>query len=673
MKLDMEEYRMVHDKKVKVNGPFINRELSWLDFNRRVLSCALEKKNPWNERFNFLGITGSNLDEFISVRFANAYTHKDEEPYKDILKKINKFKDIQGRSFELMCEELKKNKNITFTKPEKLNKKELEKLNSEYENHIFPLLSPIDITENEINIVSGDTYVVAIIKHGSYENVTVISLGKEIDPIYQIGNHVVMLEDIVLYYMKDSLFINQDITDLGVFCIIKDASVILSHDHSKFVVDRMTDTIFHRNNSNPLYLELRDGSSERLETLLTAIFKIPSGHIYTKGKVLNYKVFSQSKLFDGKESYKPFTAFNYENNENFYNIFEAIDEEDILLHHPYDSYETVVKFIEHAATDRNVIGIRQTLYRVSGINSPIVDALCLASRNGKRVTVLVEIKARFDEQNNINVIDRLSHCGVNVIVGNEYLKTHCKMCIVTRKENDNIKVYSYVATGNFNEKTAKIYTDLSYFTSKQKIGYDLLHIFNILSGHSRPDEKLQKVFYAPINLRKQLTKCIDREIAEVKKGHKGEIFIKVNSLSDPLMANKIYEAADKGVDITIICRGVCSIIPRKHLKVKSIIGRFLEHSRIYYFRNGKSPEYYISSADLLTRNLDRRIETLISLKDSNVIKQLQWMIDVFKEDEQNSFIESPNGNWQHAKGDFDAHKWFVEYSDVKKTKKSWKR
>ena len=672
MKLDIESYSMIDNHKIKLRGPFVNRELSWIDFNRRVMGCALKKNVPMNERLNFLGITESNLDEFIGVRFANAYSNQDTEPYKDILREIKKYMNFQNEAFNSLQKEIEKSFNYEFVKPDKLSKKEKEKLKEVFDASIFPLLTPIDITSNSVNINSGVTYIAAVIKRGNYERLIVVPLLSSIDPFYQINHKILLLEDIVLYFMKEDLFINQEIVTSGVFRIIKDASVMLSHDESRFIIDRMEETLSMRTNSHPLFLELRADTDELLERLLISVFKIPSGHTFSKKKVINYKIFSKDKLLAKTESYKPFVPFDYENYENYYSLFDAIDHEDILLHHPYDSYNTVIQFIEHAAIDPDVETIKQTLYRVSGINSPIVNALCDAARNGKFVTVLVEIKARFDEGNNIEVIQKLKKCGVNVILGDEFLKTHCKLCIVTRRINNKVKVYSHVSTGNYNEKTAKIYTDLSYFTSKQKIGKDLLYIFNILSGHSRTDESLNKVYYAPVNLRKQLEKCFDREIELAKKGKKAEIFIKVNSISDVKMVNKIYEAADAGVDVQIICRGVCSVVSRKNLKVKSIVGRFLEHSRIYYFKNGRNSEYYISSADLLTRNLDRRVETLISLKDSNVIDEVKWIISVLKQDQANSYIQNKDGQWIRIKGDFDAHQWMVEYSDIKKQKKNWK-
>lgn len=673
MKFNLDKYEMEIKGDTKVSGPFINRELSWIDFNERVLYQALLKSVPFNERMNFLSITDSNLDEFISVRFADAYHNSDKEPYKKILKKIKQFKSLQNEAFKTLKNDLLKF-NVSFTSMSDLSKKEKSKIYEEYINNVFPLLTPIEVnsTDDVPFIHSGDLCIVATIMHNGIEEVVIVPVINSVKKFLKIDKKIVLIEDIILHFMPDTLFINKEIISKGVFRVVKDASVIMSHDSSKFIVDRMSETLKKRDHGQSLFLEVSSNSPDRLVNILTSIFKIPTGHVYTKSKVLYYKRFNE-KLLNSTNSYDPFQPFIYENNENYYDLFDAISNEDILLHHPYDSYDTVVKFIEHASRDKNVVAIKQTLYRVSSIDSPIVKALCTAAKNGKQVSVLIEIKARFDEENNIRLISKLQDSGANIILGPEYLKTHCKMCIVIRKEDDKLKVYSHVATGNYNEKTAKIYTDLSYFTSKQKIGMDLLHIFNILSGYSNPDEKLQKIYYSPVTLRKNLIRCIDREISNAKRGKKAEIFMKINSLSDKVMAKKIYEAADKGVNVYIICRGVCSIIPRKNLYIKSIVGRFLEHSRIYYFRNDKNPEYYISSADLLTRNLDKRVETLISLKESAVIKQLHWIISVYKSDKRNSFIMTKDGKWVKDKGEFSSHDWFIKHSDErKKISKKWK-
>ena len=254
----------------------------------------------------------------------------------------------------------------------------------------------------------------------------------------------------------------------------------------------------------------------------------------------------------------------------------------------------------------------------------------------------------------------MKNSGVNVILGIEELKTHCKMCIVVRNESDGARIYSHIATGNYNEKTAKIYTDLSYMTSKQKIGHDLINVFNIISGVSSPDDKLQRVFYSPINLRSKLEKLIDREIEFARKGKKAGIFIKANSISDERIVDRLYRAADYGVKIQIICRGTCSICKTKNISIKSIVGRFLEHSRIYSFHNNGDNEYFISSADLLTRNLDRRVEIMLSLNESNVLNKLEGIISGLIHDERNSFVMDEDGDFKRVDGDFDSHRWFID-------------
>ena len=625
--LNLETYS-ANPKKKKISGKFINRELSWVSFNSRVLYYANDKKVPLNERLKFLAITESNLDEFLSVRFSYAYENQDIEPYKRILDKILDFKRSQKVVWNNMKKYLKEKKDISFIKMKDLNKKEKDKLFDYYQDNIFPLLTPIIINSENYspNLMSGQLCIGVILEKGNNNILCIIPISNDIDHIIKIDNkRFILIEDIIKEFANKTLFINETILNISSFRLIKDASFVLSHDNSKFIIDRMKDVLNKRKVSEPIFLEIEDN------------------------KELN----------------------EYEKFENCYSLFDALKYEDILLHHPYDSYDTVVRFIEHASMDKHVIAIKQTLYRVSSIDSPIVNALCTAARNGKKVSVLIEIKARFDEENNINLIDKLKDAGVTVLLGTEYLKTHCKMCIVVREENDELKIYSHVGTGNYNEKTATQYTDISYLTSKRKIGIDLLNIFNILSGHSRPDEKLEKISYSPVNLRSTIEKNINREIRNAKKGHKAEIFIKVNSLSDPII-DKLYKAADSGVKVYIITRSICSILPRKNLYVKSIVGRFLEHSRIYYFYNNKNPEYYISSADLLTRNLDKRIEVLISLKDSNVIEQIKWIIKVFKEDEYNSFELLSDGTWKHLKGSFNAHNYFIENSNTLRYKKSWK-
>lgn len=641
-----------------MTNEFIQRELSWIDFNRRVLACALRQETPLDERFKFLAITSSNLDEFISVRYASVLDEADKETQKNVLNAIHRFIDKQYEAYGILKEEARSYGVILGKR--KLPKSTEAKLEKMFDEDIFPVLTPISIgsTNDVPNLISGQSYIVVTVRDGNEEIINLIPIISNIKKMYFIDGYEVMIEDIILRYLK-KLFVNKDIDSAGFFRVIKDANIVLNHDRNKFILDRMNETLMKRKFSKPIFMMASETIPKRIRNILLGLMDLPKSHVYT-GDITDLSRFMTPLIGNPDLSYPKFEAPQYEVVGEKFSLFSELNERDILLHHPYDSYDTVVKFIQHAATDPEVLAIKMTLYRVSSENSPIVNALVKAAEKGKQVSVLVEIKARFDEYRNISLIDKLKYAGVNVIMGIEELKTHCKMCVVVRKEDDGVKIYSHLATGNYNEKTAKIYTDISYLTSKQKIGYDLLNIFNIISGVSRPDEKLQRVFYAPVNLRSKLVKLIDREIAIAKSGKKAEIFIKVNSISDEPMVEKLYEAADAGVNITIICRGVCSIVPRKHLRIKSIVGRFLEHSRIYYFRNRKDSEYFISSADLLTRNLDKRVEIMVSLKDSNVIQKMRHIIDVLISDTYNSFYMDEDGDFYMANGDFDAHQYFID-------------
>lgn len=664
MKLDLDSYT-AKTKEQKPKGKFINRELSWLEFNKRVLYCANNKEVPLNERLKFLGITCNNLDEFIAVRYAGALQDKNE-PVKKILRGIKDSLRLQYATYSSLKEELKKN-GVEICRVKNLNKKEYEKLSVFFRREIFPLLTPIFIgATNELpNFYSGQNCIVVTVKQGNVENLVIVPIDRNLNEMIIIGKKVIMIEDVILQFLGE-LFINKEIVSSGYFRVIKDASVILDHDQSKFLLDRMIDTIEKRDMANPVFLIISEDTPKRLQKILSSVFDIDSDNIYSDAKILDYTRFmDQALLPEDKYSYKSFEPSHYEVVEETHSLFNILKKEDILLHHPYDSYDTVVKFIEHAAIDSSVLSIKQTLYRVSSENSPIVNALCMAAKRGKSVTVLIEIKARFDEQRNISLIEKLKKAGVNVVLGMEYLKTHGKMCIVVRREKGKVVIYSHIGTGNYNEKTAKAYTDISYFTAKQKVGSDLLHIFNILSGMSTPDENLQKVFYAPVSLRRKLIRNINREIEHAKNGKKAEIFLKLNSINDEEMINKLYEAASKGVEVYIISRGICSIVPTKNLYVKSIVGRFLEHSRIYYFRNGGATEYYISSADLLTRNLDRRVEILIRVNDNQAVKKLKQIISVFKMDTKNSFVMDEKGHYKRIGGDFNCHQWFIDNTESK--------
>ena len=328
-------------------------------------------------------------------------------------------------------------------------------------------------------------------------------------------------------------------------------------------------------------------------------------------------------------------------------MFRVIDSGDLLLQHPYESFDPIVKFLEHAADNEDVLAIRQTLYRVSSDQSPIVKALCKAARNGKQVNVFLEIKARFDEDQNISLIEKLRLSGCKIIYGIEGLKTHCKMLLVAKRTKKNsIKLYTHIGTGNYNDRTSNIYTDISYFTSNEKIGRDIISIFNVLSGYSEPRKKVSKVLYSPYNIRTTLYELIDREIVNVKNGNIGSIILKLNSLSDEGIIKKLYKASDKGVKVKIFVRGICSMKPiNKNIIIRSLIGKYLEHSRIYYFFNKGKNEVFISSADLLTRNLDRRVEIMIPITEKNSKTKLLHVLHGYSIDTFNSYEMLKDGKF----------------------------
>lgn len=672
MKLDLNSYSVATPKR-KFHGKYINREISWLNFNNRVIYCANNKNIPLNERIKFLAIANNNLDEFIAVRYSSTIT---EEPYnaKKVLHGIKENLESQFMTFKKLKDELKEDHDIKFIKVKNLDKKEKAKMKYIFMKDIFPLLTPVNIGSiNEVPVLyNGQTCIAITVRQENFENLIIIPINRNIQKVFVFGKKVIMVEDIILSFLDD-LFINKEIVCSGYFRIIKDENICINHDMSKFILDRMINTIEKREMSNPIFMMISSETDKRLQKIIESVFDIDQKNVFDKADIIDYTRFMNEKFLGDKYSYKPFEPAQYEIVEETHSLFTTLQKQDILLQHPYDSYDTVIKFIEHASIDPNVLTIKQTLYRVSSEDSPIVDALCQAAKRGKSVTVLIEIKARFDEQRNISLIEKLKKSGVNVLLGMEYLKTHCKLCIVIRKEGKSMVVYSHIGTGNYNEKTAKQYTDISYFTGKQKVGLDLLHIFNILSGMSTPDEKLQKVFYAPVNLRKRILHCIMKEIEYAKAGKKAEIFLKLNSINDQQIINYLYQAADKGVQVYLVVRGICSIVPKKNLYIKSIVGRFLEHSRIYYFRNGGKGEYYISSADMLTRNLDRRVEVLLSVTDYESMKKLHDIIKAMKEDCANSFEMNEEGNYKKLKGSFDCHQYFIDKANHRLKMKIAKR
>lgn len=666
--------------KNKKANKFINRELSWLDFNRRVLSLSVDESVPLLERVNFLSISESNLDEFISVRFSevvNKVSGKlvkpditgmgSESEYRLVNEDIISFKKEQQKSFECLKNDLHKH-GIQFRTYKSLNARELKLVNRYYETDIFPVLTPISydttkdfpfLSTRKLNlcvflqdVVAGGVTVLSIIPLDNIRRFIMFESGDIVN--------VLPIEELI-YANLESLFVGKKVLNRGMLRILRDEDQRVSENADIYLVDRMKSTLLKRRYSTPLFMELTNTFTKEQIKLLQNVFEINKENLYISS-FLDFGKLKEISKDDDKLKYNKFTPQYPSELIGQKDIFSAINNGDILLHHPFDSYGTVVKFIEHASENDKVMAIKICLYRVSSQDSPIINALCKAAESGKQVSVLLELKARYDEYNNIILQDKLRASGCRVIFGLEDAKVHAKMCVVVKKSKKGLKIYSHVSTGNYNEVTANIYTDFSYFTKKEKIGLDLLNIFNSLSGFSEPLKKLTTVSVAPYNIRSTLEHKIDNEIQNAKKGKPSFMIFKMNSLSDKHMINKIYEASEAGVQVRIICRGVCSIKPiNKNITIQSVVGRFLEHSRVYFFCDGGNKSIYISSADLLKRNLSHRVELLIPIKDIDCKNKIIHVINMYIQDRKNSFFMNKYGLYSRLDDrTFNVHGYFID-------------
>lgn len=663
------------------NPKYINRELSWLEFNKRVLIQSIRKDVKLHEQFKFLDITNSNLDEFIMVRLSsviNRVIAEDMKPeisgmnpieeYSAILKGIKKFKKMQDRCYDRALHQLDK-RDISLVKFSKLDKEERGIIGKYFYRNIFPLITPInyDTTKEFPDLISKQLNIVVSLEDKTNPNLQVISfipINSSIPKIFPIPNKkgkkikYITLEEI-LYGFLEKIYFNKKIVDYGMIKILRNSDTSLSHNKDIYITDRMRKSLTDRRYSAPVYMDVTGNISKELMNILTKIFDLDKRHVYSHDSSFDYAPLTE--IYLPNESDESFTPQYPSELIGEHDMFSAIDKEDILLHHPYQSFSPVIKFLEHAAYDPDVLSIRQTLYRVSSIDSPIVNNLCLAAENGKSVSVILEIKARFDEDRNISMIDKMKSAGVHLIYGDENLKTHCKFITVVRRHKDSLKIYSHIGTGNYNDKTAKLYTDISLFTSNYKIGQDLMSIFNMLSGFADPTAKINKLFFSPYNLRKKIMSMIDNEIKNVKDGKLGIITLKMNSISDKEMIDKLYEASKQGVKIMIFCRGICSMKPiNKNIEIRSLVGRFLEHSRIYSFYNDKKHDIFISSADLLTRNLDKRFELLVPVKHKETKSKLLKILSMYYTDTFNTFSMSSKGKYEKVKGNCNIHELFMK-------------
>ena len=651
---------------------FLNRELSWLEFNERVLEEAQDANNPLLERLKFLSIMGSNLDEFFMIRVASLQGIVEANFVKidpSGLTPLEQIERISVRTHKQVFDmyncynrSLKKSlkkENIHFIKLKDLNNTQLDFIRDYYDNNIFPVLTPMVVNKNQpFPLILNKTLNIALLLEDItnsdnllFGTIQVPSVLNRLVEVPALGSErsFILLEEIIKFNLM-TLFDNHNVIATGCYRITRDAFLDVAEDESEDLLTAVQLSLKQRKWGSAIRLEIEHGINPLLLKMLEEELEISPDEEYKISGPIDLTFLMKLSGLKGYDSlrYEPIKPNAYTTLLDEDDIFESISKQDILLHHPFDSFDMVVDLVKAAAEDPNVLAIKQTLYRVSG-NSPIVEALAQAADNGKQVTVLLELKARFDEQNNITWAKKLETAGCHVIYGLVGLKTHCKILLIVRREDGLIKRYVHLGTGNYNDVTAKLYTDLGLLTANPYLGADASAIFNTLSGCSSPSH-LYKMTLAPLNLRKKFLDLIHRETEYAKLGKQARIVAKLNSLVDTEIIEALYNASSAGVAIDLIVRGICCLRPKvplisERITVRSIVGRFLEHSRIYYFYGDGEELIFLSSADLMKRNLDRRVELLFPVEDPIARAKVMTILDLALKDTIKSRVLNLEGTY----------------------------
>ena len=682
--------------KISSNDPrrFINREVSWVAFNRRVVEEAANPAHPLLERVRFLAISASNLDEFLIVRVASLEAQQHEHVKIDrsaakqrlanIDEEIVNLVNFQRLVLSELFGELAKN-SIVMLEPNELNHDDRAWLEKYFHDNIFLALTPLVIdTAHPFPFIPNGGVALAIqLRDKTRKQALDVILPLPIQlnrfirlPMHAEDNTIrfVILEDVVKQFLQN-LFPSSEILTVSEFRVLRNSEVQVMHSgDSEDFVHNFESAVRSRQRGEIVRLSVSNTMAPDVCAFLTDQLEVAPDKTLVRNGIMRLSDVRQMIVEDRPELLYPVYEARFPERIREYDgdCFAAISHKDILVHHPYETFDVVLQFIRQAAADPHVVAIKQTLYRTSK-DSPIVKALIEAAQSGKSVTVMVELKARFDEETNIRWARDLERAGAQVVFGFMDLKTHAKMTLIIRRENNVLKSYAHFGTGNYHPETARQYTDLSFFTCDEKLGQDAAQTFNYMTGYAKP-ASMHKLVIAPLTLRQTLTQLIDAEIAHAKAGRPAQIWAKLNALVDLQIIDKLYEASQAGVTIDLIIRGPCCLRPgieglSDNIRVKSIVGRFLEHSRIIAFSNGHglpSPQakVFLSSADWMSRNIDWRVETMIPIDNATVHRQiLNQILIACLMDTRQSWELLPDGRYQRfdaSKNDFCAHDYFMK-------------
>ncbi|MCW5960068.1 MAG: polyphosphate kinase 1 [Pyrinomonadaceae bacterium] len=685
--------------KLSVNDPkfLFNRELSWLEFNKRVLNLAIDENLPLLERLKFLSIFSNNLDEFFMIRVSGLKEQVNEGIFKlspDGLTAMEQLVRIHELLVPMVSKQtdclmnsvlpqLKEN-NIEICAYETLSSAERKRADDYFLKNVFSVLTPqaVDVSHPfpyisnlslnlglmvEPRADSNSGKLTHLYTTNRFVRVKLPPNVPRLVPVDEENTRFTPLEELVSANIA-LLFPNMQTGKAFLFRITRDADVELREDEAGDLLSTMERELHHlRRFSFPVRLEVESSMPKEMVEYIASSIGLAQQDIYAINGYLNIpELMSLYSLVRPALKERPIIHTLPNALRQRENIFDILKKQDVLLHHPYTAYSTVTDFIEAAAEDENVRAIKICLYR-TGKNSPIVESLIKASRNGKQVAALVELKARFDEENNIEWARRLEAEGVHVIYGMRGLKTHSKVTLIVRRENEELQNYVHLSTGNYNPVTSKIYTDLGLLTSDEGIGKDVSDLFNFLTGYSF-QTKYHELLIAPINLRNKMIKFINRETKNKRNGKDARIIVKINSLTDDKIVRALYRASQAGVEIDLLVRGICVLRPgikglSENIRVVSIVGRFLEHSRIFYFANGGKETIYIGSADWMHRNLDRRVEAVVPINDVKLSDYLKrTVLAAYLNDTVNSHLLCPDGSYQKIQAEsepFDSQLFFV--------------